>query len=230
MGTANVLCLFYTGYAGNGCPTSSHSYPGGLRNVTCNTPFRRPGCFPVLGPSGNIGTDYNRSSGWTTDGRALHSIAVALTLQPGQLAFPAPCLFDCASTGTAVQGNSTTPPVCFLCSTVGGTAQIDTLDLTHMVALGLLSASNLRLVPQIGQLTQLRVLRASGIPMQGRSTVLLLCCMVVRTGQPGPSMCFLSSTILLARPALTWCLHYRHTGSVGINTSALCFWCELLRA
>jgi len=182
--------------------------------VTCHTPSRKPGCFPVLGPSGNIGTNYNRSSGWTTDGRALHSMGVALALQPGQLAFPAPCLYDCASTGTVAQqgnstlppgtvipqGNSTVPPVCFLCTSVGGTAQIDTLDLTQMVSSGLLPASNLRLVPQIGQLTQLRVLRASGIPLQGRSVVLLLHWTVLRTGQSGPSMCFLSATMLLARP------------------------------
>jgi hypothetical protein len=48
---------------------------------------------------------------------------------------------------------------------------VSTLDLTQLVTAGVIPMSNLRLVPQMAALQRLRVLTASGYPMQGEQPV-----------------------------------------------------------
>jgi hypothetical protein len=135
--------------------------------------------------------DYSRFSGWTDDGRALHSLGTALALEPGALSFPAPCLKKCSNqmppapalgndmathppgngTTPPIQGNNTVPPLpqlCFQCrldETI--TERVSELDLSQLVLLGVVPLSKLRLVPEISGLQGLKVLRASGLPIQG---------------------------------------------------------------
>lgn len=90
------------GHASPNCPTAYTTFTP-LSNVTCRTPSQQPGCFPLLRP-GNMPADYSHYSGWTDDGRALHSLGTALALQPGALSFPAPCLLTCNG---LPQGNNT---------------------------------------------------------------------------------------------------------------------------
>lgn len=77
------------------------------------------------------------------------------------------------------QGNNSVPDymppvqgVCFHCDSYMGPfdrpfSSLSTLDLTQLVTAGVIPASSLRLVPQMAALQHLRVLKASGFPMQG---------------------------------------------------------------
>lgn len=81
---------------------------------------------------------------------------------------------------------------------------VSTLDLNQLVTAGVIPASSLRLVPQMAALQRLRVLKASGYPMQGKQAVagvaatrLPTCaCVLQLTGRPT-----LACLLLAARKA-----------------------------
>lgn len=173
-----AVVVFPAGRSVAGCPLTNTTFTNGVSSVNCFTPAE--GCFPGMqqGGPGPV-LDSNSTSGWTEDGRALQSIGAALGLQPGALAYPAPCALRCPE--PPPPGNNSAPyympppqGVCFHCDSYTGAHPYDrplfsvnTLDLTQLVTAGVIPASMLRLVPQMAALQHLRVLKASGFSMQG---------------------------------------------------------------
>lgn len=182
------------GSAGAGCMAPTHTYPGGLRNVLCRTP--QQGCFATTSPA-SFGSNYNRSSGWTADGRALYAIGRALQLQPGALAYPAPCMPCTFTLGT--------PMVCFWCERDVTTQQdhIANLDLRQLAATGALPTTGLRLVPEFAGLSKLRGLIAPGMAMQGGCC----CCFHMLAWRPSCYRCHARRHSLVATPRLSDTLH-----------------------
>lgn len=128
-----VLCIrcfnctwFYVlaGRTGAGCPTVFTTFFNDLSSVSCRTP--EPACFP---DAASVSSNYNLTSGWTADGRALHALRTALGLTPNMLAHPAPCVLKCdnqqqgnnngTGPGNNTGGPSTSPPpppqLCYPC-------------------------------------------------------------------------------------------------------------------
>jgi hypothetical protein len=78
--------------AGSTCASDTsppHSFPGGLRNVTCWLP-QSLGCMPAEALSIDA-ANLNRVSGWTPDARGLQAVAAALQLPPSFWPSRAPC-------------------------------------------------------------------------------------------------------------------------------------------